>query len=675
MPLELNQQLMFGLAAFIAVLVLRRLSWGRLEVIAMITLSVTASLRYMYWRLTETVGFDNMVDAFFGWGLVFAELYTLCVLLLGYVQTAWPLERKLVDLPPDLEKWPIVDIFIPTYNEPLSIVKPTVFAAQGLDWPADKLRIYLLDDGRRSEFKEFCEAAGIEYLSRDNNIHYKAGNLNSALMKTSGEYVSIFDCDHIPTRSFLQVSMGWFLRDPKLAMLQTPHFFYSPDPFERNLGTFRDVPNEGDLFYGLVQDGNDLWNASFFCGSCAVLRREPLLEVGGIAVETVTEDAHTALKLSRHGYNTAYLGIPMSAGLATESLSGHINQRIRWARGMAQIFRVDNPMLGRGLSLGQRLCYLNALLHFFYGLPRLVFLTAPMAFLFFNAEVFHATALMVLVYALPHILLSNITNSKIQKKFRHSFWNEVYETVLAWYLVAPVVRALVTPKSGVFNVTAKGSFVGDDFFDWKIARPHVVLMLFNVLGLVAGVLLLVRGEVSATTTLINLAWVVYNIVIIGASIGVAYEKSHEWATPNIKAVIPASLVFANGKTLACETHSFSTQSVGLTLPHALDMAIGTDVTLALFRGQTEFVFPATVVASGRTLQLAFEQLTLVQERQLTQMTFSRADNWATTWGRGPQDRLLRSLRGIFTHGLQNIVPLFLNASLSKVARFLGHKTS
>ena len=661
-PLELNEQLALGVMSLVAVLFLRNMSWGRLEVIVMITLSIAASLRYMYWRLTETVGFDTMVDSFFGWGLVFAELYTLCILLLGYIQTALPLERKVAVLPDNVEKWPTVDIFIPTYNEPLSIVQTTVFAAQGLDWPAGKFKIYLLDDGRRPEFKAFCEAAGVEYLSRENNLHYKAGNLNSALLKTSSEFVAIFDCDHIPTRSFLQITMGSFLQDPKLAMLQTPHFFYSPDPFERNLNTFRKIPNEGDLFYGLVQDGNDLWNASFFCGSCAVIRREPLLEVGGIAIETVTEDAHTALKLSRLGYNTAYLGIPVSAGLATESLSGHINQRIRWARGMAQIFRVDNPLLGRGLSLGQRLCYLNAMLHFFYGLPRLVFLTAPMAFLFFNAEVFHATALMVLVYALPHIFLSNITNSKIQKKFRHSFWNEVYETVLSWYLVAPVVRAVVTPKSGVFNVTAKGGFVGEDFYDWKIARPYVILMMINVLGLLAGGGLLIQGDVSTTTTLINLAWVLYNIVIIGASIGVAYEKSHAWATPKVSAVIPASLIFSNGKSWACETHSFSTKSVGLTLPRARDIAIGTEVKLALFRGSSEFIFPATVVSSGNTIELKIEQLTLEQERQLTQMTFSRADNWATTWGRGPEDQLLKSLKGIVVHGLLNVVPLFFRAS-------------
>ena len=661
-PLELNQQLFVGFISFVAVLVLRNMSWSRLEIIAMITLSAAASLRYMYWRLTETLDFDNTTNAFFGWGLVLAEMYTLCILLLGYLQTAWPLKRHAIVLPDDLEKWPVVDIFIPTYNEPLSIVKSTVYAAQGLDWPADKFKIYLLDDGRRLEFKEFCDAAGVEYLSRENNTHYKAGNLNSALTKTSGEYVAIFDCDHIPTRTFLQISMGSFLRDAKLAMLQTPHFFYSPDPFERNLNTFRKVPNEGDLFYGLVQDGNDLWNASFFCGSCAVIRREPLMEVGGIAIETVTEDAHTALKLSRRGYNTAYLGIPMSAGLATESLSGHINQRIRWARGMAQIFRIDNPLMGRGLSLGQRLCYLNAMLHFFYGLPRLVFLTAPLAFLFFEAEVFHATALMVLAYALPHIFLSNITNSKIQKKFRHSFWNEVYETVLSWYLVAPVVRAVVTPKSGVFNVTAKGGFVGDDFYDWKIARPYVILMVLNVLGLVAGVVLLIKGDVSTTTTLINLIWVLYNVVIIGASIGVAYERSHEWATPKISAVIPASLIFANGKSLACETYSFSTRGVGLTLPRARDMAPGTEVKLALFRGQLEFIFLAKVVGSGQAIQLEFENLTLEQERQLTQMTFSRADNWATTWGHGPEDRLLISLKEICIHGVLNLAPLLFRVS-------------
>ena len=97
-------------------------------------------------------------------------------------------------------------------------------------------------------------------------------------------------------------------------MMQTPHHFFSPDPFERNLGRFRKTPNEGTLFYGLVQDGNDMWDATFFCGSCAVIRRKPLDEIGGIAVETVTEDAHTSLRLHRRGYTSAYMRIPQAAG-------------------------------------------------------------------------------------------------------------------------------------------------------------------------------------------------------------------------------------------------------------------------------------------------------------------------------------------------------------------------
>ncbi len=221
------------------------------------------------------------------------------------------------------QSWPTVDVFIPTYNEPLSVVRPTVLAAMALDWPADRFKVYLLDDGRREEFRAFAAEVGCSSIIRPpDNHHAKAGNLNHALQKTDGELVAIFDCDHLPTRSFLKTAVGWFQRDPKCAMLQTPHHFFSPDPFERNLGTFRRVPNEGALFYGLIQDGNDFWNATFFCGSCAVIRREPLMEVGGIAVETVTEDAHTALKLHRRGYATAYIDEAQAAGLATESLLG-----------------------------------------------------------------------------------------------------------------------------------------------------------------------------------------------------------------------------------------------------------------------------------------------------------------------------------------------------------------
>ncbi|KQQ65535.1 cellulose synthase [Pseudomonas sp. Leaf127] len=645
-PFDLLTQGVFGVMCFFAAVLLRR-SASRLAILAMIVLSLVMSLRYVYWRMTSTLGFENSLDMVFGLGLLLAELYALVVLLCGYLQTCWPLRRNPVLMQGAPDTWPVVDVFIPTYNESLSIVKLTLFAAQAIDWPRDKLRVHLLDDGKRDEFREFCAQIGVNYITRDNNLHAKAGNLNEALKVTDGEYVAIFDADHVPTRSFLQMGMGWFIKDPRLSMLQTPHFFFSPDPFEKNLDTFRSVPNENELFYGVVQDGSDLWNAAFFCGSCAIIRRQALEEIGGVATETVTEDAHTALKLSRAGYNTAYLAIPQAAGLATESLSRHIRQRVRWARGMAQIFRTDNPLLGRGLTLGQRFCYFNAMLHFFYGLPRLVFLTAPLAFLFFDARIFHASALMIAVYVLPHILHSSLTNSTMQGRFRHSFWNEVYETVLAWYILGPVIMALVNPRFGGFNVTDKGGIIDEKFFEWRLARPYIVLLGLNLCGLVVALTMLVRGsneEGVAVTVLINLAWTLYNIMITGAAVAVASETRQVRREPRVAASLPIRLERADGSVLDAVTLDFSQQGLGLRLPEGQGIARGEALQVVLFRKDTLSRFPATVVFShGSMAGVQFDPLTLRQQSDLVRLTFSRADTWAATWGRGAIDTPLKAM--------------------------------
>ncbi|MDE1181073.1 UDP-forming cellulose synthase catalytic subunit [Paraburkholderia sp.] len=660
-PLVFEQQLIFATACFVVAMLFRRLQ-GNYTTLVMIMLSVVASGRYMFWRLTTTTHWEHPLDMAWGLLLVFAEVYSTLVLLLGYFQTAWPLKRQPMPLPRSRADWPTVDVFIPTYNEPLSVVKPTIFAALALDYPTDKLSIHVLDDGRRPEFKAFCEEVGVNWTIRTNNFHAKAGNINAALKITHGEYMAIFDCDHIPTRSFLQIGLGWFLRDKLLSLLQTPHHFFSADPFERNLGTFRKVPNEGELFYGLVQDGNDLWNATFFCGSCALLRRTMVEEIGGIAVETVTEDAHTALKLHGLGYTTAYLAIPQAAGLATESLSGHIGQRIRWARGMTQIFRIDNPLTKKGLKLGQRLCYLNGMMHFFYGIPRLVFLTAPLSYLLFGAHVIEAAAASIAIYAMPHMMHASITNSRMQRQFRHSFWAEVYESVLASYITAPTLLALINPKLGKFNVTAKGGQIEKDYFDWSISRPYLFLLLLNLLGFVVGVVHIglnwhVRSEVN--TTLLNLAWTGYNMLILGASVAAASERRQIRAVHRVAMVMPVMLKFSTGRTLACKTIDYSEGGVGVALPEQLQVPLHEKVRVSLFRGDEEYTFPATVSfsAPGR-VGLRFESMSREQEYEFVKTTFARADAW-TGWAEGrQQDTPLRGLSHVLLVGARGIAGLF-----------------
>jgi cellulose synthase (UDP-forming) len=651
-PLNWQGQLFFAATLWLLALAVRKLP-GTIPNYLLIAMSLLATCRYGWWRLTQSMDLDAGWETLLGYGLLGAELYAWLIMLLGFVQTAWPLQRRPVAMPEQLSRWPSVDLFIPTYNEPISVLKPTVLAAKGIDWPADRLNIVILDDGRRDFIRDFAAEAGVGYMIRPDNAHAKAGNLNHALTKTTGEFVAIFDCDHLPVRSFLQATMGWMLRDERCAMIQTPHHFFSPDPFERNLDTFRRVPNEGALFYGLVQDGNDFWNATFFCGSCAVLRRGPLEEVGGIAVETVTEDAHTALKMHRRGYNTAYLNMTQAAGLATESLSGHVGQRIRWARGMAQIFRVDNPLLGKGLNWMQRLCYSNAMLHFFYGIPRLVFLTAPLAYLFFELHIIRAAAPMIALYVLPHVVLPNIANAHMQGPHRHTFWAEVYETVLAWYITLPTTIAFINPKLGKFNVTAKGGLVERTHFDWGISKPYIGLVLINLTGVVFGLLRLGWwNRFEPGTVLLNMLWTVFNLLILGAAIGVAREQRQVRVAHRVPARLPVCLLLPGGRTQRCHTEDYSINGLGLRLAEPLVLEPGTSLKVMLESGSGEQVFPVRVTAQrGTRLGLQFSGLTLAQEEALIQCTFARADAW-TTWDQQyGSDHPLQGLKEIIALGV------------------------
>ena len=458
----------------------------------------------------------------------------------------------------------------------------------------------------------------------------------------------MFDCDHVPTRSFLQLTMGWFLRDSKLAVLQTPHHFYSPDPFERNLDQFHSTPSEDELFYGVVQDGNDFWNATYFCGSCAVVRRSALDEVGGMAVETVTEDAHTSLRMQMRGWNTAYINIPQAAGLATERLSGHVRQRIRWARGMVQILRIENPLLAPGLKPAQRLCYFNAMSHFLFALPRLIFLTAPLIYLIFGMTNIPGFWAAIVAYALPHLVLSNLTASRIQGGHRHSFWNEIYETVLAPYILLPTLLAVVNPKLGSFNVTPKGGVVEKEFFDARIARPFLLLLAFNLFGCSAPFpgpssfprLRRRRGSVSSIGRRRSIAaingeplqstccghsstwpfWALQRRLRRRAS-SAARLCAWPWRCPS-------DVILDDGSMIQGITADLSGGGVRTRVDHAVKAAVGDQIKFVFPLLDGTATLPATIIGlDGSELRARFNPLSLQEDEALTMLLYSRADAW------------------------------------------------
>lgn len=667
-PLDLNQQWIFGGGIVLAAFLINRLK-SRRTTLVLAGIALMVSTRYIFWRTTHTLEFETVPEFVLGGGLYLAEVYAWVIMLLGFIQTSWPLNRPVVEIEGDPSEWPFVDVYIPTYNESLEIVRNTVFAAMDMDYPVDRYRVYILDDGRRSEFQEFAREANCGYITRTNNLHAKAGNLNAAMKKTDGDLIVVFDCDHVPTRAFLQLTVGWFQKDPKLALLQTPHHFYSPDPVQRNLGTVEDLPGEGDLFYGAVQSGNDLWNATFFCGSCAIIRREALMQTNGFAGETVTEDAHTALKLQRMGWNTAYISARLSAGLATERLILHIGQRIRWARGMTQIFRIDNPLLGKGLKWQQRLCYLNAMMHFQFPLPRIVFLTAPLAFLIGGQNIIHASAALIFAYALPHLVISTLSTERIQGGDRRPFWGEVYETLLAFHLVKPTVFTLFQPRKGKFNVTDKGDLLDRTFFDLSAVKPHLITIGLILFGIVFGTARFFmypqESGIQIGTLALNVTWAVFSLIILLAAVSVARERRQVRQHIRIETRIPATIYRDDGYVFDCEAIDFSTGGIAVRLPADMDLTGHMVSSISIPMGDETLTLPVESVRNDHgVVRLRFQELDQLHTRQLVRAVMGRADAWERA-GRPKPVSGFQSVRDILAVNLATLRTI-MRPSLRKV---------
>ncbi len=664
----------------VVVALLAALPWSRQHPgsrvlnLAFVLLSCFASLRYANWRVRTVGGAlreGNLrhVHGFLGDVVLVlvlgAELYSFMNLGLTYLQTAWPLNRKPVPLPADVNLWPEIDLLIPTLDEPLHVVKSTILASLHLDWPAGKLQVHLLDDGNRDAFRAFCAKTGIGYLPRERNDHAKAGNLNHALRRLEAPFVAVLNADHVPVRSFLQVTMGWFDRDPHLALVQTPHHFSSRDAFERNLPHAREIPGESELFFGVVQDGNDLWNASRFCGSSAVIRRAALNDVGGFAQETATEDAHTSLRLHTHGWNTAYLNLPQTAGHAPQSLSSHIRQRMRWARGMAQMLRRGNPLFASGLTLAQRMCYFHAMARSFSALPRLIFLLAPLLYLAFGFTTIPGSSAAIAAFALPHLVFACVARARLHGRYRHMFWNQICETVLAPYTLWPALGAFFSRSHVRFRSIAKEGSIEETIFDTRIAGPFLVLMFANLLGLVAVVLRFLAAAPSTGRLLawhapglqatlyahggagfvwISVGWTFFNLIVLSVALGVAQERQQRRRAVRVAVCVPVHLHFPDGKSLPGETIDASQGGVMVRVQGRATVAIGEPVTVTMPVLGEQASFPATIVqtADGK-VRMEFDPLNSREEETLAVLLYARADAWVAAANRRQRDRPLRSL--------------------------------
>ena len=670
----------------------------RLVRLAIILICTFLALRYMYWRATDSLPLQfGLIAMVCGLLLFAAEVYGFVNMLLGFFINSEPYFRRSIPLPASEDGLPHVDVYIPTYNEDPAILRPTVIAATQMDYPRHKLHVYVLDDGgtvqkcnepnpekahaareRAAELKAIAQRFGAGYLTRERNLHAKAGNINSALASTDGNLLLILDCDHIPAADFLQRTVGFFLADPKLFVLQTPHNFISPDPVERNLGTYETSPAENELFYDVMQPGLDFWGTSFFCGSAAVLRRSVVEELGGISGQTITEDAETTLDALALGYKSAYYNRPMVSGLQPETYSGFIVQRVRWAQGMLQIFMLKTPWKLPGLTLTQRVLYTNFAFYWGFAAARVVMLLAPPAYLLFGITLVDTTTAQLLVYAVPALLSSLVSTQFFYGRVRWPFMSQLYEIVQSIYVLLGLVEVIRRPRSPSFKVTPKGEVLSSDFIS-SLAWPFYLLLALTTLGIVAGAFRYSNEPWNQGVITFVLFWAVLDALLLLGALGITFEQRQLRSEPRTRHEEPVR-VCIDGRSFNGHTMNVSTSGVGLRLhlgrgepPPDVPIGLPIDVQLSARASRPNDAAPPPnnrlcgrvqawrrIGSQDFALNLKYQHADDAQERLAVDLAFGSSqelvrNNERRHTGRSIIGGLLYLIRYALTHGIAHLI--------------------
>ena len=197
------------------------------------------------------------------------------------------------------------------------MLRRTLIAATRMDYPH---QTWLLDDGNRPEMKELAESAGMPLPRARTRTPTPRPAISTTRCSQPGRVRRRVRC-RSRAGARLPAPHARLLPRRQVAFVQTPQDFYNLDSYQhRRSSRRRLVWTEQSLFFRVIQRGKDYWNAAFFCGSCAILRRRALDEVNGFATGTVTEDLQTSIRLHRKGFASVYHAESLAYGVAPATI-------------------------------------------------------------------------------------------------------------------------------------------------------------------------------------------------------------------------------------------------------------------------------------------------------------------------------------------------------------------
>lgn len=450
-----------------------------------------------------------------GNNIVFAVLLITQVFFafqsLSYIYTIWHTEHKPLK---DNNYNRGVDVFITVCGEPVEIIEETLKAAVNMDYP--NFKVYLLNDGyvaKKDNWKDVEELAkryNAGCITRTTPGGAKAGNINNALRQTENPFIAVFDADHIPHKDFLKKTMGYFV-DTKMAFVQSPQYYKN-----NNHNFIAEAAwDQQALFFGALCKGKNRLNSTFMCGTNMVIRREALLEAGGMCETNIAEDFLTSLFIHKKGWKSVYVPEVLAQGLAPEDFLSYYKQQFRWTRGSLEVIFKYNPLFLRGLTFAQRIQYLASASYYLTGFVVLLNILLPLIFFFTGEVPLSISSMQITLIFLPYMLINVYV---LQRSSSYSYtYKALCFSISSFILQIQGVIAVLLNKKTKFNVTSKTQLSGNFL--------HLVTVHIFYIAIVAlGIIVAYKREGFSASLLNNSAWSLLFVVIFSNFIYAAMPR-------------------------------------------------------------------------------------------------------------------------------------------------------
>ena len=440
--------------------------------------------------------------------LLFGEVYHVWQSL-GYLHTIWDIR----DVPHrELTKHPPVDVFITVCGEPADIVEKTIRGALGITYP--HVTIHVLNDGyvahkeNWKEIEELARTLGVKVITRTKPGGAKAGNINHALTCTTAPFFALFDADHVPEPHFLERTMG-HIEDPRMAIVQSPQYYINKDESFLTLAAWE----QQELFFGPICSGKNRLNATFWCGTNAVVRRAAIADIGGIPEDNIAEDFFASLFIHAKGWRTLFVSDILAKGLAPTDLRSYFNQQYRWARGSLELIFRYNPFFVRGLTGAQRAQYLYSAGYYLSGLIILIDAIVPLVVLATGVLPVKDATGNFIIYFFPFIF-STLYLLMVSTNYSITF-RAIQLSMSSFFIYFLAMIATLLGRKTPFHVTSKQREEGN----------YLIYSLPNILYALATVLIVTRALIVYGPTphvITNAAWASFNVVFFFPFIYLAY---------------------------------------------------------------------------------------------------------------------------------------------------------